>query len=55
MSDEVEITESCGCVFCDLGLDPHPKSGRLVHFAKEGEVACTRPTASIVNLAERRR
>ena len=32
MSEPVKITESCGCVFCDLGLEPDGSTeGRPTH------------------------
>mgnify|MGYP001611994191 CR=1 FL=1 len=26
-----EVTDSCGCVFCDLGLEPEEHDGGLIH------------------------
>lgn len=42
--DEVGVYDPCGCVFCDLGLDPTiPDAGHgSVHRTKRGWVACTR-------------
>lgn len=47
MSEErTEITESCGCVFCDLGLEPDSIiAGRPVHMTRDrfkGYSLCTR-------------
>lgn len=40
-----DIHESCGCVFCDLGLDPDNSiNGRAVHMHRDrgvGYTVCT--------------
>lgn len=47
MSDakKVEIVESCGCVFCDLGLEPEDlREGRPAHIHRDkgiGYSICT--------------
>jgi len=56
---ETKFTESCGCVFCDVGLEPDGnKDGRPTHSHPtrgDGYSFCTRPAgASIIDLNERR-
>lgn len=34
-ADMDKIAESCGCVFCDLGLDPELQGDELVHFTND--------------------
>ena len=40
-----DVTESCGCAFCDLGLDPDNSiNGRPVHMTNKvpmGYLLCT--------------
>ena len=39
MSSEPKITESCGCVFCDLGMEPDNSiDGRPVHTHRENGI-----------------
>ncbi|MER9356963.1 hypothetical protein NKI61_27360 [Mesorhizobium sp. M0514] len=55
--EEPKITESCGCVFCDVGLEPESIDGRLVHSHPtrgNGSSLCTKPVATIIDLNERR-
>lgn len=40
-SEEPKFTESCGCVFCDLGLEPdNTIDGRPVHSHRMDGVEC---------------
>ncbi len=40
----VEVHDSCGCVFCDVGLEPERRFGRLMHHRDRCDdwVPCTR-------------
>lgn len=41
------VEDSCGCVFCDLDLEPTYRVAgtavRVVHQTKRGDVPCTKP------------
>ncbi len=40
---EIKITPSCGCIFCDLGLEPERlKNGVRRHKVPRGTVVCGR-------------
>lgn len=38
---KIKVTPSCGCVFCDIGLEPHEDG---IHRANGHEVECKRRT-----------
>ncbi len=38
--ENIKVTPSCGCVFCDLDLKPHEDG---YHRAQGHEVKCTNP------------
>ena len=40
------VTESCGCVFCDLGLDPDIviDGVKFHHVQRRGNILCERKT-----------
>ena len=40
---EPVAVESCGCLFCDRGLEPVWQLDRLRHKTKHGWVPCTAP------------
>jgi hypothetical protein len=48
----VMVTDSCGCVFCDLDLEPNTRiknmgstnaSAEYFHPTKRGDIPCTKP------------
>lgn len=36
------VTDSCGCVFCDLDLEPEIIEGEPMHMTEMGKIRCTR-------------
>jgi len=42
-----KVEDSCGCVFCDLGLEPGYRTDgttrEYYHATKHGNVPCTKP------------
>jgi hypothetical protein len=42
-----QVTPSCGCVFCDMGLEPHTSNaGKKVHGVKNRLVLCANEGAA---------
>lgn len=42
------VEDSCGCVFCDLGLIPISCTSGPIHFGGQGRrTPCTKPRAAI--------
>lgn len=43
-AETLAVEDSCGCVWCDLGLEPtRPFTDALVHKTARGTFRCTNP------------
>lgn len=43
-----KVEDSCGCIFCDMDLEPELFAGKRVHYVKryERRVPCSNPKYS---------
>jgi hypothetical protein len=39
---KIRVTPSCGCIFCDIGLDPTYVGDELLHCGPNGTIQCSR-------------